>query len=184
MTPPEMLAPPKLPPTYCTSVPDERTGGQCRRLFNIIFPGGFRRGTPARSPTAAPGKLRAINPWLLRPCRGEVPERPNGRDWKSRRGYRLSRVQIPPSPPGVSPQPALATPIDVCLPLPIHRRGVGLSMRFPGARRTPGCGGCSGAKEGVRGCRLPGWRIAPAVCLRCRRSSSGRPAGTWTCAIR
>ena len=98
------------PSKYRARVPGESTGGQCQRLFNIIFPGGFRRRTPRWNSCQGVqplrrGKLRAIDPWLLRPCRGEVPERPNGRDWKSRRGYRLSRVQIPPSPPDYFPHP-------------------------------------------------------------------------------
>ena len=71
------------------------------------------------SPTAAPGKPRANYPWLLRPCRGEVPERPNGRDWKSRRGYRLSRVQIPPSPPDAFPPTHIGNPNRGCFRLPV-----------------------------------------------------------------
>ena len=166
------------PSNYQTIVPDERTGGQCQRLFNIIFPGGFRRGTSSMGSNRCAGwKLRAGNPWLLRPYRGEVPERPNGRDWKSRRGYRLSRVQIPPSPPDSFPHPhwqpqstfALAFPSIV---VALDPRCV---FRASDARSVVAV---------VRGRRLLGWRIAPAVCLRCLRSSSGQPACRWTGAIR
>ena len=51
---------------------------------------------------------------LLRPARfsqrGEVPEWPNGHDWKSCRGASLSRVRIPPSPPMCDISPYTCAP--------------------------------------------------------------------------
>ena len=77
-------------------------GRSLRVQRNLVMAGLF----PQRDPSG-----RAIifsRPWVFFMVRvrfdgtdkcGEVPEWTNGRDWKSRRGLRLSRVRIPPSPP-------------------------------------------------------------------------------------